>query len=190
MEVHAIIPARSSSKGIKDKNIITFKNFPLIYWSIKHGLESKQINNTFISTDSQRYCDIATSYGAISLGLRSKKISGDNDKDFTFLIDHLDKVKLKSNFISPSILVILRPNSPIRDITEIDEAIKYMKQNFCKIDCIRSVNKSSENPAKMCSNKEGYDTLGSFNNDYVNSPDNYYQLHIIKMDFLILTEVH
>jgi len=173
MEVQAIIPARSSSKGIKNKNLIPFKNFPLIYWSIKHGLESKQINNTFISTDSQQYCDLATTYGAISLGLRSKDISGDHDKDFTFLLDHLDKVKVNSKFSIPNILVILRPTSPIRDVKEIDEAIKYMKQNFSKLDCIRSVNKSSENPYKMwVLNKDGYmqPLIGSFEEDYVNSP--------------------
>ena len=33
-KVIAIIPARSGSKSIKDKNIINFKGKPLIAWSI------------------------------------------------------------------------------------------------------------------------------------------------------------
>ena len=37
----AIIPARSGSKRIKNKNIKIFYNKPLIYYSIKAAIKSK-----------------------------------------------------------------------------------------------------------------------------------------------------
>ena len=42
MNIVAIIPARSGSKGIKNKNIMIYKNKPLIYHSIKSALKLKK----------------------------------------------------------------------------------------------------------------------------------------------------
>ena len=40
-KVIAIIPARSGSKSIKDKNIVNLRGKPLIAWSIEQCLKSK-----------------------------------------------------------------------------------------------------------------------------------------------------
>ncbi len=173
MEVHAIIPARLGSKGISNKNIIDYKGHPLLSWSIKHGLQSKYIDHTFISTDSIRYKEIALSYGAKDLGLRNKNISGDLDRDFTFLVDHLNKIKKSKKFKKPDILIILRPTSPERNIQELDSAILHMKNNLSFIDCIRAVSPASENPYKMwLKNDEGFlnPLIGNFEDDFINSP--------------------
>ena len=53
--VVAIIPARSGSKSIKDKNIQFINNKPLIYWTIKSAKESKKIDQIYFSTNSIRY---------------------------------------------------------------------------------------------------------------------------------------
>jgi len=50
-KIIAIIPARSGSKGIKDKNIKILNGKPLIAWSIQICLKSKFINKVVISTD-------------------------------------------------------------------------------------------------------------------------------------------
>ena len=46
-----IIPARSGSKGIKDKNILNLGGHPLIAWSITTAKQSKLINRIIVSTD-------------------------------------------------------------------------------------------------------------------------------------------
>ena len=50
----AIIPARSKSKRIKNKNIKLFHGKPIIYWAIKSALKSKIFDKVIVSTDSKR----------------------------------------------------------------------------------------------------------------------------------------
>ena len=60
----AIIPARSGSKGLKDKNIIDLCGKPLMAYSIIAAQDSKLFDKIIVSTDSDKYADIAESYGA------------------------------------------------------------------------------------------------------------------------------
>ena len=48
----AIIPARANSLRIKNKNIKILNGKPLIYWSIKAALESKFIDDVYVTSDS------------------------------------------------------------------------------------------------------------------------------------------
>ena len=45
MNILGIIPARSNSKGIKNKNIKIINGKELIYYTIKRAKESKLISN-------------------------------------------------------------------------------------------------------------------------------------------------
>ena len=47
-----IIPARSGSKGIKNKNIKIIGGKPLIYWTINAAIKSKFFSKVIVSTDS------------------------------------------------------------------------------------------------------------------------------------------
>ena len=47
-----IIPARSGSKRIKNKNIRIFKGQPIINYSIKEATKSKIFSKIHVSTDS------------------------------------------------------------------------------------------------------------------------------------------
>ena len=60
----AIIPARSGSKGLKNKNIKLMNGKPLISYSIAAAKESGMFDEIMVSTDSQKYADIAIQYGA------------------------------------------------------------------------------------------------------------------------------
>ena len=72
-KIIAIIPARSGSKGIKDKNIKLLNNKPLIHYSINAAKNSKFIDSIIVSTDSKKYADIALNCGAEVPFLRSKR---------------------------------------------------------------------------------------------------------------------
>ena len=77
VKILAIIPARSGSKGIRDKNIIDFKGKPMMAWSIEQALNCKYIDNVIVSTDSEKYRQIAIKYGAEVQFLRKTDISYD-----------------------------------------------------------------------------------------------------------------
>lgn len=70
----AIIPARSGSKEIKDKNILLINKKPLLAYTIEAAIKSKCFDIVFVSTDSKKYAQIAKKYGANVDFLRSKKI--------------------------------------------------------------------------------------------------------------------
>ncbi|HEF3493091.1 TPA: CMP-N-acetlyneuraminic acid synthetase, partial [Campylobacter coli] len=64
-KILAIIPARSGSKRLVDKNIMYLQEKPLIAWSIEAAIKSKFIDRVVVSTDSFKYADIAKNYGAL-----------------------------------------------------------------------------------------------------------------------------
>ena len=134
-----IIPARSGSKGIVDKNIINLGGHPLIAWSIKAALKSKLIDEVYVSTDSEDYKQIAIEYGATVPFLRPSNISKDNSTDIEFVQHFLGY--LESVNIFPELLIHLRPTTPLRNPNVIDEAIKIFKKD--KYTSLRSVHKIS-----------------------------------------------
>ena len=81
MEVLALIPARSGSKGIPHKNIATFRGKPLLAHSISQAKQSSLVTRVIVSTDSSLYADISSRYGAEVPFLRPPEISGDFSTD-------------------------------------------------------------------------------------------------------------
>lgn len=146
LKILSIIPARSGSKSIKNKNIILYKGKPLIYHTIKAAKKSKYINRVLVSTDSIKYQKIALKFGAEAPFLRPKNISLDNSHDKDLVI-HALKFFLKKNYF-PDFVIFLRPTTPNRNPKVIDDAIKYFYKNK-KFDSLRSVCKVNQPPQKM-----------------------------------------
>ena len=83
--VLAIVPARSGSKGIKNKNIKKVNKIPLLGFT---GLFIKKLNfidNAVCSTDSKLYAKLATKYGLDTPFLRPVSLSGDRIGDVDVL---------------------------------------------------------------------------------------------------------
>ena len=55
----AIIPARSGSKGLKDKNVKMLNEKPLLAYSIEAANKSGLFDEIMVSTDSDKYAEIA-----------------------------------------------------------------------------------------------------------------------------------
>jgi len=83
----AIIPARSGSKRIHNKNIKKFNGKPIISYSIKNAINSKLFDTVIVSTDSKKIANIAIKYGAKVPFIRPKKISDDKTR-ITDVIKH------------------------------------------------------------------------------------------------------
>lgn len=170
----AIIPARSGSKSIKDKNIVKINNHPLIAYSILEAKKVKKIKKILVSSDSKKYLKIAKKYGADILHLRSKKNSSDKSKD-------LDFFKEVNNYIfdnfkkeeQPNFFIHLRPTSAIRNFKTINKGINLFSKNLKKYTSMRSVEKLSESSYKhfeIVNNKLKGVGDKSFNIDKQNNP--------------------
>lgn len=144
----SLIPARSGSKGIVDKNIIEFKNKPLIAHTIEQSLGSKYIEQTFVSTDSIKYKDIALKYGALVPFLRPQEISQDLSTDYEVFEHFLQYIKSHGERV-PDVIVHLRTTYPTRAVEDIDKAIEMFIENYEELDSLRSVVEAPQTPYKM-----------------------------------------
>lgn len=150
MKILCIIPARSGSKGIKNKNIIDFNGKPLIAWSIEQAQKCYYNMKIIVSTDSQEYADIALKYGADVPFLRPPEISDDLSTDFEFIKHCVDWLKKNENYTC-DIILQLRPTSPTRDIEDINKALDIFIKNRDKYDSLRSIIPFEKSPFKMYS---------------------------------------
>lgn len=145
--VLAVIPARSGSKSIRDKNIRIVGGRPLIAWSIEHALQSKRVGRTIVSTDSEQYAEIARQYGAETPFLRPKEIAGDESTDFELFLHALQWLKEHEGYV-PEICVHLRPTCPVRKPRAIDELVQIL-QDRPDLDSVRTVTEVLHPPFKM-----------------------------------------
>ena len=148
MKILCIIPARSGSKGIKNKNIIDVNGFPMLVWSIKQAKASKysKFMKIVLSTDSEEYRKIGIEYGAEVPFLRPKEISGDQSTDQEF-IEHA--VNYFENDYVPDIILQLRPTYPTRKVEIIDECLDIFLKVRNEYDSLRTVVPFEKSPYKM-----------------------------------------
>lgn len=148
LNIISLIPARSGSKGIKDKNIKLYKGLPLLVHSINISLQCKYINETYVSTDSKEYQDIAVEHGSKITPLRPNEISDDLSPDIdTF--NHLINMLINQNKDIPDIIVHLRPTYPNRNIDILNNCIEKFIENYDKYDSLRTVAMIEKTPYKM-----------------------------------------
>ena len=148
MIIYALIPARSGSKRIKNKNILKLNNKNLIQITIEQALKTKEFNKIFVSTDSRKYQKISIDAGAEAPYLRNKKISKDLSTDLECFKDFLYQLKKRSIPI-PDIIVHLRPTYPYRENNLISKCIKKFLMLKGKADSLRTIFKLRENIQKM-----------------------------------------
>ena len=147
MNVLAVIPARSGSKSVKDKNIRMVNRKPMLAYSIEHAKNSKHINRIIVSTDSEEYADIAKEYGAEIPFLRPAEFATDTALDYDVFLHCLTYLKEQEGY-EADIVVQLRPTYPIRNIQDIDAMIEMLLDNK-EADSVRSIAPAKEIPYKM-----------------------------------------
>ena len=145
-KVYAMIPARSGSKGVPDQNIRLLGGKPLIAWSIEAALNAKLIDRTIVSTDSEKYAEIARQYGAETPFLRPAALAGDKSTD-TECFEHFLNWFQEHEGGVPEYVVHLRPTTPLRDPKKIDCAISMIK-NLPAAQCLLSVQEMQETAYK------------------------------------------
>lgn len=108
----AIIPARSGSKGLPDKNIRILNGKPLLAYTIEAARDSGIFDEIMVSTDSLGYAKIAEEYGASVPFIRSEENAGDYANSWGGVSEVLEEYgKIGKNFND---FCLLQPTSLLR----------------------------------------------------------------------------
>ncbi len=142
----ALIPARSGSKRVPDKNIARLKGHPLIAYSIAAARASGVFSAVVVSTDAEVYANIARHYGAEAPFLRPPSIAGDKSPDIEWVVHALKELERGGR--SFDAFSILRPTSPCRKPATIKRAFAQFVADR-SADSLRAVELCGQHPGKM-----------------------------------------
>ena len=122
-----IIPARSGSKRIKNKNLKIFFNKPLIYWSIKSAVNSRLFTHVIVSTNDKFIASKAKKFGALVPFLRSKKNSSDTATVHSVIRETISKLN-NQNIIFDNICCLL-PTAVLINSKHLVSGFNVFKKN-------------------------------------------------------------
>ena len=159
MSTIAIIPARGGSKGIKNKNIRLLNSKPLIAWSIEQALNSSEISEVYVSTDSHEIASVAHHYGAKIPFIRPSEIATDTSSTEAAMLHFCDwLIEDKKDCNN---LVLIQATSPIRARQRFNDAIIKFKKS------------QKDSLVTVCETHRFFwrdDTIAVANYDYKNRP--------------------
>ena len=137
MKKIAIIPARSGSKGLVNKNILMLLDKPILAYTIEAAIQSEKFIKVIVSTDSLEYKEIAEKYGA-EVVMRGEELSNDSATSYMVIKDVLEK----DLGVEYDYFVLLQPTSPFRNYQHINESIEKFEKNIEKYDFLVSMSES------------------------------------------------
>lgn len=141
----AIIPARSGSKGLPDKNIKKLADKPLMAYTIDAAIRSGVFDTVMVSTDSDKYAQIAREYGAEVPFMRSEDTSSDSASSWDMVEEVLSRYEeMGRNYDA---FCLLQPTSPMRIAEDIRAAFKlYNEKNAVSVLSMTEL----EHPIEWC----------------------------------------
>jgi CMP-N,N'-diacetyllegionaminic acid synthase len=143
----ALVPARSGSKRVAQKNVRLLAGHPLLAYTIAAARDSGIFTGVIVSTDSDAIADIARQYGAEVPFLRPPAMAGDLSPDIEWVrytLDELDHAGRGSECFG-----LLRPTSPFRRADTIRRAWNQFRRAGRAIDSLRAVELCRQHPGKM-----------------------------------------
>ena len=146
MKILGVIPARSGSKGVKNKNIKKLGDRPLIYYTIKESLKS-ELNDVIVSTNCENIKEVCMKLGAKVPFIRPQNLALDHSTSIS-VVQHALNSYSQITGVSYDAVMLLQPTCPFRKSDDINKAIKIFKNE--KPDSVISVcNVNGLHPARM-----------------------------------------
>ena len=139
--VLALIPARGGSKGLHKKNMRKVNDIPLVGYSLKAALNSKYINEVYLTSDDERILLYGEELGAIPVSRPvefSTDIASAND-----VVEHFLETLPESLLKQDPYIIYLQPTSPLRTSKHIDDALgEMLKHDSNKLISVVEMTKS------------------------------------------------
>ena len=125
MNITAIIPARSGSKRIPNKNVKELNGMPLVAHTIIAASVCKTqhiLDRVVVTSDSEEVAKITWGYENAEFLQRPPELCDDAVTDFPVIHHAVCELDLSG------LIVYLRPTTPIRALYHIEEAIKTISR--------------------------------------------------------------
>lgn len=191
MQKLAIIPARSGSKGLKDKNVKLLNGKPLLAYTIEAAKESGIFDEIMVSTDSEKYAEIARRWGASVPFLRDQELSNDTVSSWDVVKDVVGRYNDLG--FELGMVALLQPTSPLRTSSDIIEGYKVMREKDANF--VVAVCEMDHSPLWANKLPEDHSMVNFIRSEAVKMPrqsiPTYYRingaLYIVKVDYLMET---
>ena len=118
MDVLGLIPARGGSKGILRKNLASVGGRPLLAWTVDAARAATELTRVVVSTDDDEIAAAAD----VEVLRRPAELAGDDTP-------MIDVVRHAVAELSPDVVVLLQPTSPLRRAEHVDAAVRLLLES-------------------------------------------------------------
>ena len=144
--VLAVVGARAGSKGLADKNVLPLGGHPLLAWAVAAARRSRRVDRVVVSTDSERYAEVARRYGAEVPGLRPADLAADDSPDVGYVRHLLGLLAAREGY-RPAIVLRLLPTVPFQAPEDLDGVVDVLRADEDATSAVVVV-PSRQHPAK------------------------------------------
>jgi CMP-N,N'-diacetyllegionaminic acid synthase len=141
--VVALIPARSGSERVPDKNVRPLGGHPLLAYAVATARQAKIFDRVICSTDSGKIAEVAQRYGADVPFLRPAAFATATSPDIEWISHALEQ--LDEHY---DLLAIVRATNPFRGPDALRRGLAQLLATP-EADSIRAVERVKQHPGKM-----------------------------------------
>jgi CMP-N,N'-diacetyllegionaminic acid synthase len=139
----ALIPARSGSERVRDKNVRPLAGHPLLAYAVAAARAAGVFDRIVCSTDSGKIAEVAQRYGAETPFLRPKELATSTSPDIEWITHALEQ--LDEHY---DLFAIVRATNPFRGPDVLRRALDQLLATP-EADSIRAVELVKQHPGKM-----------------------------------------
>jgi CMP-N,N'-diacetyllegionaminic acid synthase len=139
----ALIPARSGSERVRDKNIRPLAGHPLVAYAIAAARQAGIFDRIVCSTDSGKIAEVAQRYGADVPFLRPAALATSTSPDIEWITHALEQ--LGEHY---DLFAIVRATNPFRGPDVLQRGLEQLLATP-EADSIRAVELVKQHPGKM-----------------------------------------
>src|ERR687898_3344670 len=139
----ALIPARSGSERVRDKNIRPLAGHPLLAYAIAAARQAGIFDRIACSTDSGKIAEVAQRYGADVPFLRPSKLATATSPDIEWITHTLERLEQHYDLFA-----IVRATNPFRGPAVLRRGLDQLLATP-EADSIRAVELVKQHPGKM-----------------------------------------
>lgn len=141
-----LIPARSGSTRVLDKNIRPLSGKPLVAHAIENALQSKS-GRVVVSTNSEKIAEIAQQYGAEVPFLRPEELSTATSTSVSAIAHALLWFRENENWV-PDMIAFIPPTNPFTQPVTIRNMFLRLQEN-AKANSIVTITKPKTHPFRI-----------------------------------------